>query len=87
MLALKPQYLDLADRLKNDSNSCISGKVKINGFSFFQLQDLHVFAFESDTFEANTGQRMYHVASYPVFWHYYRLKDFFFFPVAKRIGF
>ncbi|KAL3876729.1 hypothetical protein ACJMK2_034530 [Sinanodonta woodiana] len=34
-------------------------------------KDLHVFAFESETFSSDSGQRMYLVSSYPVFWHYY----------------
>ncbi|XP_052266750.1 DNA-directed primase/polymerase protein-like isoform X1 [Dreissena polymorpha] len=34
-------------------------------------KDLHVFAFESDCFEGNNGQRMYLAASYPHFWHQY----------------
>ncbi|KAK3590349.1 hypothetical protein CHS0354_034900 [Potamilus streckersoni] len=34
-------------------------------------KDLHVFAFESETFSSHSGQRMYLVSSYPVFWHYY----------------
>ncbi|XP_071107851.1 DNA-directed primase/polymerase protein-like [Haliotis cracherodii] len=33
--------------------------------------DLHVFAYESDTMGGDSGQRMYLVASYPIFWHYY----------------
>ncbi|XP_046544242.1 DNA-directed primase/polymerase protein-like [Haliotis rubra] len=56
--------------------------------TFFRQQDafdytrskiddhLHVFAYESDTLGGESGQRMYLVASYPTFWHYYsQLKD------------
>ncbi|XP_060552472.1 DNA-directed primase/polymerase protein-like [Ruditapes philippinarum] len=38
-------------------------------------KDLHVFAFESESFEGNTGQRLYLSTSYPVFWHYYSQLD------------
>ncbi|KAL4240945.1 hypothetical protein ACF0H5_001728 [Mactra antiquata] len=40
-------------------------------YSRSKSKDLHVFAFEKETFEKNTGQRLYLVASYPVFYHYY----------------
>ena len=38
----------------------------------FIFQDLHVFSYESESLGSETGQRMFLVASYPVFWHYYR---------------
>ncbi|XP_053393469.1 DNA-directed primase/polymerase protein-like isoform X2 [Mercenaria mercenaria] len=44
-------------------------------FTKSTAKDLHVFAFESESFEGNTGQRLYLSASYPVFWHYYSQLD------------
>ncbi|WAQ97658.1 PRIPO-like protein, partial [Mya arenaria] len=44
-------------------------------YSRSKSKDLHVFAFESDSFEGNSGQRLYLATSYPVFWHYYSQMD------------
>ena len=36
------------------------------------LQELHVFAFESSSVGLGEGKRMYLVSSYEVFWFYYK---------------
>ncbi|ELT98007.1 hypothetical protein CAPTEDRAFT_224955 [Capitella teleta] len=41
-------------------------------FARSQSKELHVFAFESETFQQKGGQRLYLVASLEHFWHYYQ---------------
>ncbi|CAC5409309.1 PRIMPOL [Mytilus coruscus] len=74
-----------SDKIPKDFRPRIDGP-SVGWKTFFRQQeafsyarrkssDLHVFSFESESLGSETGQRMFLVASYPVFWHYYRQLD------------